>query len=492
MSSLSSRRAEVSLSSSLLNRDPSADALLDLPSQVQGGSGRLLILYGWLVGPLLAGYMLFDKAFAYIHLPGTPLYVGEMVLLVGALGCLTATGYLRIVVRDDPMLALLAAFFLWGFIRFLPGLRVYGIYAVRDFALVYYCLFAFVIAAALERSPEILERLITRLNRFVPWLVLWLPVAVILDRVGPSRPVVPFSAIPIVTYSPGDAASAAVVALGALWLFPAWRSARSRGLWSILALIAILLVGTQNRGGLLGAVVSITVGLAFFRDRKRLIVRAVACIVLVVAVGTLFSLQISSASIFQHRAFSVSQLFANVASIGGSQTAGSLNGTKQGRLRLWSQVLDKQMSDDRLVYGYGFGTNLAYLAAGTTASGNVNSDPLRSPHNSHLDVLARMGVIGMSLWIALWAGWFYRLVRGCRHLAQRGLYARRRVAVLCLMVVSGTLLSSFFDPQLEGAQAAALLWIAFGVGLAVTSFRAWFGDRDLNLHTAAPRPNQLT
>ena len=70
VSSLSSRRAEVSLSSSLLNRDPSADAFLDLPSQVQGGSGRLLILYGWLVGPLLAGYMLFDKAFAYIHLPG--------------------------------------------------------------------------------------------------------------------------------------------------------------------------------------------------------------------------------------------------------------------------------------------------------------------------------------------------------------------------------------------------------------------------------------
>ena len=69
---------------------------------MQGGSGRLLILYGWLVGPLLAGYMLFNKAFAYIHLPGTPLYVGEMVLLVGALGCLTATGYLRIVVRKPP------------------------------------------------------------------------------------------------------------------------------------------------------------------------------------------------------------------------------------------------------------------------------------------------------------------------------------------------------------------------------------------------------
>jgi len=36
------------------------------------------------------------------HGIGTPLHVGEMVLLVGALGCLTATGYLRIVVRKPP------------------------------------------------------------------------------------------------------------------------------------------------------------------------------------------------------------------------------------------------------------------------------------------------------------------------------------------------------------------------------------------------------
>ena len=492
MSSLSSPKGEVNLLP-FVNRDPNATAVLDLPSQAQSRSERLLVLYGWLVGPLLAGYMLFDKAFAYVHLPGTPLYVGEMVLLIGALGSLAATGYLRVVVSNDPMLALLAGFFLWGLIRLLPGLRSHGIYAVRDFALVYYCMFAFFIAATLERSPEILERLIIQLNRFVPWLLMWLPFGLILARSETSGRNVPFTMIPITTHKAGDAAIAAVVALGSLWLFPGGRSARSRGLWSILALLVIAIVGTQNRGGLLCAVVGIAVGLAFFRDRNRLIVRAVACVVLIVAVGVLFSLQISGTTSSLGRTFSVSQLFANVASIGGSQTADSLNGTVQGRLTLWSQVLDKQMSDDRLVYGYGFGTNLAYLAGGTTASGNLNSDPLRSPHNSHLDVLARMGVIGMSLWIALWVGWFYRLARGCRRLAQRGLYVRRRLAVLCLMVVSGTLLSSFFDPQLEGAQAAALLWIAFGVGLAVTSFRAWFGDRDLNvdLDTLAPLPNQL-
>jgi hypothetical protein len=75
----------------------------------------LLILYGLLLGPLLGGYMFFDKAFAYIHIPGTPFYVGEVVLIVGGLGVLSATGYLRVPLRNEPVLAILTAWFLWGF-----------------------------------------------------------------------------------------------------------------------------------------------------------------------------------------------------------------------------------------------------------------------------------------------------------------------------------------------------------------------------------------
>jgi hypothetical protein len=49
------------------------------------------------------------------------------------------------------------------------------------------------------------------------------------------------------------------------------------------------------------------------------------------------------------------------------------------------------------------------------------------------------------------------------------------------MVATAILVSCFFSPQLEGAQVAAVLWTAFGIGVAVTSFRGWFGDRDLCL-----------
>lgn len=474
------------MASSLLSREPTADVLVNAPGRTRGASGNLLILYGRLLGPLLAGYLLLDKAWAYIRLPGTPLYIGEMVLTVGALGVLAATGYLRIPVRDEPILAVLAAFFLWGFIRFLPGFQSYGIQALRDFALVYYCLFAFFTVAALARAPDLLDRWLAQLARFVPWLLIWLPFAVVLPLHlrGPS---VPFSGTSVLTHKPGNAAIAAVIALGAMWLFPGTRSARSRAALSLLALVAMALSATQNRGGLVGATAGLLVGLLFLpaRDRLRLIVRVVVIATLGLGLAVQLSLKIPTSEA-RSRALSASQLIQNITSIGGARS-GELAGTVAGRNVLWTLVYDEQVREGKLIDGFGFGVNLPYLVNDTQVTSG--SDPLRSPHNSHDDVLARMGLIGISLWIALWLGWYWRLVMGCRRLARRGMHVRRQVGALCLITATAILVSSFFDPQLEGAQIAALLWTTFGVGVAVTSFRGWFGPQSSAASTAeSPSP----
>ena len=481
------------MSSSLLSRGPNPDVLVDAPDRAssastyraQGATGRLLVLYGRLLGLLLGGYLLLDKAFAYIHLPGTPAYIGEIVLTIGALGVLSATGYLRIPVRDEPILALLAAFFLWGFIRFLPGFLAHGIWALRDFAVVYYCLFAFFTVAALARDPELLDGWLAGFSRFVPFLLAWLPIGLVLQtRV--SGPHVPFSGVSVLTHKPGNTAIAALLALGFMWLFPETCSGRSRAVWSIVALLAIALSATQNRGGLLGATAGAVVGLAFIpsRDRVRLIARAVAVTVLGLGLAVALSLKIPSAA-GQGRAFSATQLIENVASIGGGARTGNLGGSVAGRDQLWSMVFHAQVADSRLMDGLGFGVNLPYLVGDYQVT--FGSDPLRSPHNSSDDVLARMGLVGISLWIAMWLGWYWRLIAACQRLARRGLHARRQVAVLCMMVSTAILVSSFFDPQLEGGQIAALLWTAFGVGVAVTSFRGWFGRADTGLgHSEVP------
>ncbi len=460
------------MTSSLLSREPSGDVLVDAPYRPRGASGRPLVLYGRLLGPLLGGYLLLDRAFAYIHLPGTPVYVGELVLAVGALGVLAATGYLRIPVRNEPVLALLAAFFLWGLIQFPFGFRTYGINAVRDFALCYYCFFAFFTVAALARAPDLLDRWLAQLARFVPWLLLWLPFGLIVAYRLQHVPSLPFSGLPVLTHKPGNAAIAALLALGSMWLFPETRSARSRALWSTVALLVMALSATQNRGGLLGATAGAAVGLAFMpsRDRVRLIVRAVA--VTAIGLGLAVQLSVKIPTTAQGRPFSASQLVTNVLSIKGAGS-GNAGGTAGARDLLWSLIFHKQVADGKLVDGYGFGVNLPLLVNDTQVTGGA--DPLRSPHNSHDDVLARLGLIGISLWIALWLGWYWRLVTGCQRLARRGMHARRRVGVLCMMMVTAILVSSFFDPQLEGAQIAALLWTSFGVGVAVTSFRESIG-----------------
>jgi hypothetical protein len=176
------------------------------------------------------------------------------------------------------------------------------------------------------------------------------------------------------------------------------------------------------------------------------------------------------------REFSASQLVDNMKSLVGEDTSENLQGTVEGRKELWSRVFDKQVTDGHLIDGSGFGPNLAAEVGVFDEGANEGKDTLRNPHNSHLNVLARMGLVGFSLWIALWLGWYWRLIAGCRRLTRQGLYMHRQVAGLSLSVTTAILVSTFFDPELEGPQIAVLLWTTFGVGVAVTSIRTWFGD----------------
>ena len=434
--------------------------------------GGLLVVYGRLIGPLLAGYLLFDRAFAYLHLPGTPLFVSEMLLGLGVLAVLTATGYLLVPARDEPVLALLALFVAWGLVRAVPGLEPYGLNAVRDSALWYYGLFAFLVVAVLARAPWVLGHLVDQLGRLTPWLLLWLPVALLLVPFVDAAPTVPFTTMSVLSHKPGNAAVAALLAIGFVVLFPERLTPRVRALCVELAFVSIALAGTQNRGGLLGAVAGASVGMVFLRHRLRLALQAAA----VCGVGLLAALLLFPTISYtggQGRDFSPVQLVENVVSVFDDDSGdGGLRGTVNGREQLWRRVLDRQVADGLLVVGAGFGPNLA-ANVGVYDEGR---DTLRNPHNSHLNILARMGLVGLGMWIALWTGWYWAVVAGCRRLARGQQHTRRRVAVLALTVVTAIQVSSVFDPQLEGPQVAALLWTLFGVGLAATSTRSSVAD----------------
>ncbi len=443
---------------------------------------RLLLLFGGLLGPLLGGYLLFDKAFAYLHVPGTPLFVGELVLGVGVLGVLAATRYLVTPLREEPILALLAAYALWGALRLLPGLHDYGIDAVRDSALWYYCLSAFLILATLAHRPAFLNTLLGQLGRLAPWLLLWLPIGLILQPRYTTFPLVPFTGLPILSHKPGNAALAALLVLGYLWLLPDERRTRLRWALSLLALLVIAMSATQNRGGLLGAAAGALVGLAYLRGGLRLAVQALVISALGLGLATTLAVKVPFAGV-QGREFSAAQLVQNIVSVGGAEDSpGNLAGTVDGRRELWVRILDKQVDDGRLVDGSGFGPNIA----ADVGEYDEGKETLRNPHNSHLHILARMGLVGIALWVALWSAWYWRMLRGCGRLARAGRHRDRQIAVLCMMFTTSVLVSTFFDPQLEGPTVSIPLWTVFGIGIAVTSTGGWSRERDPDPRPAPP------
>jgi hypothetical protein len=447
-----------------------------------GVAEQFFTLYARLLAPVLAGYLLLDRTFAYIHVPGTPLFIGEIVLGIGIVAALLSIGDLRVPSKDsEKVFIALGLLCVWGSILAVAGVATYGLDAARDSALWYYSLFAFLTYAALIRSPAILDRWISQFGKFIPWLLIWLPSALI---VAPA--VEHLSAISatagdgkglLLNTKTGDSAIAALLGLGYLWFFPERFGARARTAWSMMALLVIALAGTQNRGGLIAAGAGAMVGLAFHPDRGSLVKRYLAVVTIGLALACLMPDMAYPGLHLRH--YTATQLLQNVWSLvdSGSGTS-NLDSTTKFRTELWSRVLTKQVTDGHIVDGEGFGPNLA-ADVGVYAG---MSDSFRSPHNSHLDILARMGLIGLSFWIAIWVGWYWRMIAGCRRLAERGLYARRHVAVLCLMVATAIMVSSYFDPQLEGPQIAIPLWSFVGLGIAVTSAR--LGPIDSDTHSS--------
>src|SRR5438132_1533835 len=70
-----------------------------------------------LLPPLLAGYALFDRAFAYIHIPHTPIFSGEVVMMVGIGALLLGTGYVRRGFQRSTAAKVLLLFAAWGLVR---------------------------------------------------------------------------------------------------------------------------------------------------------------------------------------------------------------------------------------------------------------------------------------------------------------------------------------------------------------------------------------
>jgi O-antigen ligase len=163
------------------------------------------------------------------------------------------------------------------------------------------------------------------------------------------------------------------------------------------------------------------------------------------------------------RTATATQWWENITSIFFGSSNSQLEGTKEFRLAWWNAIIDYTFHGPYFWTGKGFGINLA------TDDGfqQVGDDTLRAPHNSHLSVLARMGVPGFLLWILLQAGFALLLLRAL--LAYRRAHDKELAGVAAWVLVFWTaiMVNTSFDPYLEGPQGGIWFWVLFGLGLVL-------------------------
>ena len=399
------------------------------------------------------GYVLFDKAFAWVHVPGVPVFISEIVLFLAVILLLRHQRDMAAVLSGSPMMRTAALLFVWGILRLAFDLPVWGLQALRDGAQTNYILVGVAAAVVVFRDPDLLDRL----HRLRPWIpatvVSWVPVAIILNRLfGSVAPLVPGSETSILSFKPNDLALSAAAAIAYVWLAGDQYSPRYRNTITAIGVVGLLVTASQNRGGALGALALLSLAAIFMRRSQR---RRFLSGMALATGGLILALSLTNLVIpLGSRNFSVGQLVDNTVSVTGSSQDGSLQGSVSWRLDYWNLIISDVVTGDAWLTGIGYGPNLADIYGYQTHAGG-SSQPLRNAHNSHVTLVARLGLVGLFLWLALWLQFGLHFIRADRSMDP--------VLGWLIAIVLGIGVTAVFDPILEGPQIAIPFWCAIGL-----------------------------
>lgn len=431
-------------------------------------AAQLRIESRWLQAFLfvLFGYAVFDKGFAY-------LFLGEVLLCIGVLIFLRSARFSLLF--SDPVVFLWLLFAGWGIARTVPFVGQYRIQALRDAVLWGYGFLVVGLAAFLNHAQ--LSRAATSYKKFLTWFLPVYPVLLLLSEAYRDlQPTIPWSdGVPVLFVKAGDIGVHLAGAALFLLIFASPRRARDAGFLSVSALlrfigwsVAFVFVAISNRSGLLAIVLPLLL-LTVVRMRGLFTRMALLCVMAVVLVsGILGSDLITLQS--KGRNFTLNQVSENLDSIVGSGSAANTEGTKQWRLIWWGNIVHDTLFGPNFWAGRGFGVNL-FVEYGPTrvATDDVS---VRSPHNGSITVLARMGVVGLALWLALNGLFAMRLFRSYCGAARRGaqFWSNLQLWVLCYWTAA--FINMSFDVYLEGPQGGFWFWSLMGVGVAAIRLSA--------------------
>lgn len=429
-----------------------------LPAQPPAANSTVPSQGGWLTLLCLnlLGYALLGRGWAHVGV--SPIFVGELVLCCGVVSFVLFGRWRQ--VFDLPVCWLLLLLQGWGAYCTLPYLSSHGADALRDAVLWGYSVFAVLVFGTILARPQRLVALMHAYRKFTGVFLLCIPFIWFIARIYP-RPVIPhlpWAEVAVIHPKAGDVL---VHLAGILAFWVAGFGGVVRSLWVLLLTFTVILVGTFDRAGLLSFLA--VFGVCFLvRPWNRSLWQVLAITVCGLLFFAVSNIRVSMPG--RDRDVSFPQLVANLTSTVSTTSSVDLDGTKEWRLQWWRDILQYTLDGRYYWEGKGFGINLA-----DDDGYQVEEDSaLRHPHNGHLNMLARAGVIGFVLWVAVQLGWAGSLFTSYLHSRKEREHRWSSLFLFLLAYWLAFMINTAFDVFLEGPMGGIWFWTIFGVGLAAT------------------------
>jgi O-antigen ligase len=398
------------------------------------------------------GYVIGNRGFAQVSVSARfPLLPAELALaFCGGLLLVQSAWRHELPFRRDALNLTLLAWMLAGTLRIVFDFREHGFMAIRDFALVYYAAFFFL---GQEMAGDLRSRRFFE-NAFMASCALLLPVF-LLSQLFPEFF---FNALswrgnPLIYYK-GDLA-ATFVATGSVLFF--LRFEERGGAWRLI--VSLVLAGAvpllNNRAAMLALFVA-TAWLAIRRRWRFALAQAAAGIIAITAV-----LLVASALRISWERTPVFGIYERVVSIADPMGQRAYRGDEtfnKGDNNLyrtvwWRAVIDETLEGNPYV-GLGFGHDLAARFVREYYPESSDEFNVRSPHNVLISIFARMGAIGLVVFLALIGVIAVRTWRALR-------VSPSAAAPWCAVWVIFT--SACFGVVLEGPMGAMVFWTLLGL-----------------------------
>ncbi len=402
---------------------------------------------------LILGFVLFARGFAYlgIEIGGLPLYITEAVLFatVGILllDKLVAGGKVSYL-ENIPLKKEFAFFYLVGFIALIRGFISYTpVLTLRHSALFYYSIFYFLMPILFTdlRRIELLFKMV-----FVACIII--PIAILLK--------VNFM---INTYGALGDYSYLYLSLAVIFesVYLAYLKKRIHKV--LLILIIFLQLFVILRSGCRAAWFALCVSLLFLLYlslKKGKLKRRTRTLFLYVVLGGIILL-IFTASVNPVLFNAIKSEVISTLFFYRMQTVSASN--VWWRLFIWRDMV-RELSRKPL-FGWGFGKPFRSPTLEALGWEHGAKEGWIDPHNSHLNIAYKTGVIGFSIFLLIMVRFFRRTMSFLRHIRQDDKIELYVTALLTCVVYVLTI--ALFLVILEGPYMGSFLWISMGLIVAL-------------------------